>query len=76
MPKSLERDLNLDATIRINVDAMDGSGIFVLPGLANAGVLSPSRFPSAMSHDELAPERLGDDRPRTRSLSTIIRDTL
>ncbi|MFB6236376.1 MAG: amino acid permease [Halopenitus sp.] len=34
MPKSLERDLSLYATITISIGAMIGSGIFVLPGLA------------------------------------------
>jgi len=34
MPKSLERDLGLYATITISIGAMIGSGIFVLPGLA------------------------------------------
>ena len=34
MPKSLERDLGLYATITISMGAMIGSGIFVLPGLA------------------------------------------
>ena len=34
MPKSLERDLGLYATITISIGAMVGSGIFVLPGLA------------------------------------------
>ncbi|MFC7165418.1 amino acid permease [Halospeciosus flavus] len=35
MPKSLERDLGLFATITISIGAMVGSGIFVLPGLAS-----------------------------------------
>ncbi|MFB6137392.1 MAG: amino acid permease [Halobacteriaceae archaeon] len=34
MPKSLERDLGLYATVTISVGAMVGSGIFVLPGIA------------------------------------------
>ena len=34
MPKSLERDLGLYATITVSIGAMIGSGIFVLPGLA------------------------------------------
>ncbi|NHN61368.1 MULTISPECIES: amino acid permease [Halorussus] len=34
MPKDLERDLGLYATITISIGAMIGSGIFVLPGLA------------------------------------------
>ncbi|MFB6095859.1 MAG: APC family permease [Haloferacaceae archaeon] len=34
MPKGLERDLGLYATITISIGAMIGSGIFVLPGLA------------------------------------------
>jgi APA family basic amino acid/polyamine antiporter len=34
MPKSLERDLGLYATIAISIGAMIESGIFVLPSLA------------------------------------------
>ena len=34
LPKTLERDLGLYATITISIGAMIGSGIFVLPGLA------------------------------------------
>jgi amino acid permease len=34
VPKNLERDLGLYATITISIGAMIGSGIFVLPGLA------------------------------------------
>ena len=34
VPKDLERDLGLYATITISIGAMVGSGIFVLPGLA------------------------------------------
>jgi hypothetical protein len=34
MPKELERDLGLYATVTISIGAMVGSGIFVLPGLA------------------------------------------
>jgi len=34
MPKALERDLGLYATITVSIGAMIGSGIFVLPGLA------------------------------------------
>ncbi|QDX41841.1 universal stress protein [Salarchaeum sp. JOR-1] len=34
MPKSLERDLGLYATLTVSIGAMVGSGIFVLPGLA------------------------------------------
>ena len=34
--------------------------VFALTSMANAGVLSSSRFPFAMSRDELAPERLSE----------------
>lgn len=34
MPRELERDLGLYATVTISIGAMVGSGIFVLPGLA------------------------------------------
>lgn len=36
MPKHLERDLGLYATITVSIGAMIGSGLFVLPGLAAA----------------------------------------
>ncbi|WP_135662736.1 amino acid permease [Halorhabdus rudnickae] len=64
MPKSLERDLGLYATLTISIGAMIGSGIFVLPGLAAkktgpsvilayllAGVLV---LPAALSKAEMA----------------------
>ena len=64
MPKSLERDLGLYATITISIGAMVGSGIFVLPGLA-AGKAGPSAvvayllaglivLPAAVSKAEMA----------------------
>ena len=34
VPKTLERDLGLYATVTVSIGAMVGSGIFVLPGLA------------------------------------------
>ncbi|MFC4551573.1 MULTISPECIES: amino acid permease [Halorussus] len=64
MPKSLERDLGLYATITISIGAMVGSGIFVLPGLA-AGKAGPAAIfgyllagfivlPAALSKAEMA----------------------
>jgi amino acid transporter/nucleotide-binding universal stress UspA family protein len=64
MPKSLERDLGLYATITISIGAMIGSGIFVLPGLA-AKKTGPSVIlayllaglivlPAALSKSEMA----------------------
>ena len=64
MPKSLERDLGLYATITISIGAMVGSGIFVLPGLA-AGKAGPGAIlayllagfivlPAALSKAEMA----------------------
>ncbi|GGL63353.1 APC family permease [Halocalculus aciditolerans] len=64
MPKDLERDLGLYATLTVSVGAMVGSGIFVLPGLASkiagpavilayllAGVVV---LPAALSKSEMA----------------------
>ena len=64
MPKSLERDLGLYATLTISMGAMIGSGIFVLPGLA-AKKTGPSVvvayllaglivLPAALSKSEMA----------------------
>lgn len=64
MPKSLERDLGLYATITVSLGAMIGSGIFVLPGLA-AKKTGPSVIfayllaglivlPAALSKSEMA----------------------
>ena len=64
MPKSLERDLGLYATLTISMGAMIGSGIFVLPGIA-AKKTGPSVIlayllaglivlPAALSKSEMA----------------------
>ena len=64
MPKDLERDLGLYATITISIGAMIGSGIFVLPGLA-AKIAGPAVIlayllaglvvlPAALSKAEMA----------------------
>ena len=64
MPKDLERDLGLYATITISIGTMVGSGIFVLPGLA-AKIAGPAVIlayplaglivlPAALSKAEMA----------------------
>jgi amino acid transporter/nucleotide-binding universal stress UspA family protein len=64
MPKELERNLGLYATITVSIGAMVGSGIFVLPGLA-AGYAGPAVIlayplaglvvlPAALSKAEMA----------------------
>ncbi|MFB6135928.1 MAG: APC family permease [Halobacteriaceae archaeon] len=64
MPKELERDLGLYATVTISIGAMVGSGIFVLPGLA-AKIAGPAVvlayflaglvvLPAALSKAEMA----------------------
>ena len=73
MPRDLERDLGLYATITISIGAMIGSGIFVLPGFA-AEKAGPSAIlayllaglivlPAALAKAEMAtamPEAGGD----------------
>jgi len=64
VPKELERDLGLYATITISMGAMIGSGIFVLPGKAT-GIAGPAAIlayllagvlvlPAALSKAEMA----------------------
>ncbi|MFB6150894.1 MAG: amino acid permease [Haloarculaceae archaeon] len=64
MPRELERDLGLYATVTVSVGAMIGSGIFVLPGLA-AKIAGPAVvvayllagllvLPAALSKAEMA----------------------
>ena len=74
MPKDLERDLGLYATITISIGAMIGSGIFVLPGLAAkiagpAVILAASPGSTKMPLPTIAPMLIVmvAYRPRSRS---------
>ncbi|MFB6280243.1 MAG: amino acid permease [Salinibacter sp.] len=69
MADATEQLLGLPAKIAISIVA-----VLALTSMANAGVLSSSRFPLAMSRDRLAPEsfRIISDRFRTPGRSILV----
>jgi APA family basic amino acid/polyamine antiporter len=69
MADATEQILGVPAKIGISIVA-----VLALMSMANAGVLSSSRFPLAMSRDRLAPESLSaiSDRFRTPGRSILV----
>ncbi|MFB6247055.1 MAG: amino acid permease [Salinibacter sp.] len=69
MADATEQLLGLPAKIGISIVA-----VLALTSMANAGVLSSSRFPLAMSRDQLAPEsfRIVNERFRTPGRSILV----